>query len=334
LIRFASNSTIGKGLKKPTVIRHESVVQKERIIMGKGNFYVIGNGFDLFIHGLPTRYEDYRKFIASGWRSSSRGIILTPLSPFLEEYFRFNTTWSDFEKKLGSFDYKEFLEFNYPVDLDSERDNDVKDALDNRDDATSDLPNMAHDIINSLNDWICSIGITPSLKRDDLTFSPDDFFLTFNYTRILENCYGISPERIRHIHGVADKRCTRQDMDWMEYVTDDSSLILGTGIFKDIKSTEYITATAQLKEFQQLLTKQIQSLEALHIDPTRFDEIVIIGKGISGVDEPYFKQLQSLFDISVPCTYQGVSQADFNTLQNIMKGRKVTFQDTREIYDT
>jgi hypothetical protein len=311
-----------------------ALVQKGRIIMGKGHFYVIGNGFDLYIHGLPTSYGDYRKFIASGWRGSSIETILTPLKDFLENNFSFDETWSDFEEQLGSFDYQEFLESNCPIDFDSERDNDITNAFYNRDDATYDLPNMAHDIINSLNDWIFSICISPSLKRDDLTFSPDDFFLTFNYTRTLENCYGISPERISHIHGVADKRYTWQDMDRQKYVSDDSSVILGTGVFGEIETDDFISAQEQLKEFQELLTKRIQSLEALRLDLARFDEIVIIGKGISGVDEPYFSQLQSLFDISVPCTYQGVNQVDFNTLQNIMKGRKVTFQDAREIYDT
>ena len=64
---------------------------------------------------------------------------------------------------------------------------------------------FASQIPEYLKDWISDLDIDdiePQLSANII--SPNNFYITFNYTRTLEDVYDIPDEQICHIHGSVD----------------------------------------------------------------------------------------------------------------------------------
>ena len=70
--------------------------------MNNREFYIIGNGFDLY-HGLTTSYADFCQYVKENDKA---------LYEFLERYVYFESDkdglWNNFEQNLGTFDHGAF----------------------------------------------------------------------------------------------------------------------------------------------------------------------------------------------------------------------------------
>ena len=152
--------------------------------------YIIGNGFDLY-HGLKTSFADFKNFMESkdswvvkNWQEIN-SIIL-------------DENWANLEKSFEFVDYDELIE-KCSCYLKGYGDDNWKDSYHH--DYEYEMNNYLKLSINSneyLEEWLDNIDLSvkPKVKLDK-----NSLFLTFNYTNLLEECYGISTDKICHIHG-------------------------------------------------------------------------------------------------------------------------------------
>lgn len=173
------------------------------------HLYIIGNGFDIHA-GLATRYSDFRFWLENQY-------------PFIYEnmqatYNMNGEWWNDFEVQLGKLyikNYvKNFAQQNKPI-------NEVIEEIEQRKKIAKEdniLPCMFFnspcarrlrgllDVLQyCFEKWVesCQRGIT-NPKYINIE-KEDSFFITFNYTDLIEILYNIPEERVLHIHGRSSK---------------------------------------------------------------------------------------------------------------------------------
>ncbi|MDC2867321.1 bacteriophage abortive infection AbiH family protein [Bacillus sp. BP-3] len=185
------------------------------------SLFIIGNGFDLD-HKLPSSYEDFRKYLLRKYpnakgMSPSYMISSTILPNGGEEYDKEEVVsflldviskaegygdWKDIESSLGKLDFEEsFSQMSYLLD-DDDDDNDVWKRVDRYESVARHFYHVTIKIKELFPNWIESISLTsvnPNMKFKKLIDKERDTFLTFNYTRVLEEIY--YAENVFHIHG-------------------------------------------------------------------------------------------------------------------------------------
>lgn len=173
---------------------------------------IIGNGFNLY-HGLSTSYSDYRDWLLDhdervvadfeSFDYATECLLhessLSCQSSSMEEGDR---RWSSLEESLGiEWDdlCYETLEHAYPnLTDDNPGWDDFWIELQVR---LEYLKKLARD---RFREWVESIDLSKAQPVLDLPGTAS--FITFNYTPTLEYVYGVSPDKILHIHGrVLDK---------------------------------------------------------------------------------------------------------------------------------
>lgn len=191
----------------------------------KNNLFIIGNGFDRG-HDMPTSYNNFKdwliemypesqdteNFMVSDAALMSKGemsISDEDLAAFL--VYCINETaggnWANFEDSLGRIDWELFFDDVFDV-IDREGDIDLWKTAYAREDFTSTLCFNAYGFSRLFSQWINTISYPKGIScKKFLTDSLKDssLFLTFNYTKTLEDIYHIPPEQICHIHGVQGK---------------------------------------------------------------------------------------------------------------------------------
>lgn len=155
--------------------------------------FIIGNGFDI-AHKLPTNFDpDFKKIALKN----------EPLSYFWDIYQNKNPDiWSDFENSLAypNFNALEEIFQGYEPDFDSdfERDrNSVEIQVDLNGLLSNSLYEFASKAEEKLNNLI-------ELRYRNI-ITPDDFYISLNYTHTLEQLYNVPKENVLHIHGEVGK---------------------------------------------------------------------------------------------------------------------------------
>ena len=201
--------------------------------------------------------------------------------------------WSDFEEKLACFP---FMNASTPHFLSNDGNNDAESRKKLAEKVADKLSQYVHHQLNTLfkqwiketyEQWESQLSMRkftshfPIAKETILT-NRDARFLNFNYTRTLEDFYGIPSSNIIHIHG---------DLD-------DGVLIFGHGEDSIVIPEEadvlsqamYRLSAANRKPVNQQLRKHDYFFKSL----SSIKEIYFIGFGIrdeNGVDAPYFKEI-------------------------------------------
>lgn len=255
--------------------------------------FIIGNGFDL-AHGLPTKYLDYRTFLKSSPENDDFCMRMENtygLGEFTDYW------WRDFETNLGEGDA---FETDFETMAESVIDDMVTDDGEEMYDIEESLRyhfEPYYNFMNKLNktvlQWVESIDITsikPIFKRIN---AKDNYFLTFNYTNVLEEVYNIPTSKIFHIHGSATE----------------GSVIMGHG---NMVAIEKYQKEANEKE-ERLDKNGAEISRAIYefyiasfkdtkriIDMNKFTinkymgvtEIHIFGHSLGEVDIPYFQEIK------------------------------------------
>lgn len=188
--------------------------------------FLIGNGFDK-AHGLSTGYNDFRDYVEERDYQSVYDFVTY-------ECMAKDEDWNQLEQDLGNFmpegvisSYEDEITYGY-------------------DENYSAMPNMIHALSDEITwiadcfrpvfyEWINQVDISTQVNNNFkfLITSTNSCFLTFNYTKVLEKVYQVSPTRICHIHGNID---------------DENSIILGHG---DDWSCKHLEETP-LSEYEYL----------------------------------------------------------------------------------
>ncbi|MBQ9984137.1 MAG: bacteriophage abortive infection AbiH family protein [Lachnospiraceae bacterium] len=183
--------------------------------MCKLKLFIIGNGFDI-AHGMNTSYEDFREYLLSQCpktvklngllpqsKQLSDGAVFYPINEvlvFIEDIISKveGDKWSDLENTLGCLEYDEYLDDW----IEYESDNPFHEVYRNQEKV-----HVIFDLISKIphyfNNWIRTISLESVTQKKDfrkLINNRKDYFLTFNYTKTLEDIYEC--QNVCHIHGV------------------------------------------------------------------------------------------------------------------------------------
>ena len=239
--------------------------------------YIIGNGFDLW-HGLPTGYDRFYAFAKE-------------MLDELENYYLFDVAnvgpWYDFENSLGRFDWLQFYEAHNHIDVESEsfRPSEVYGL---EDDLTEQADHQVEAIKESFREWVDGIDI--SVAEMKLAFPRDASFISFNYTSTLQSIYGITDERVFHVHGRADKF---DDLifghgETMEEEPElDENGDSNRTMFSDAEGAAKYPFYALQKPVSEVLEKNSKLFESVGY----VSEIIVIGHSLNKIDLPYFGKL-------------------------------------------
>ena len=112
--------------------------------------------------------------------------------------------WANFEEALGSIDWELFFDDVDDV-ISKDGEIDLWKTAYAREDFTSTLQFNSYGFSKLFSQWINTISYPKDISCNSFLMDylkNSSVFLTFNYTRTLENFYNIPPEQICHIHGV------------------------------------------------------------------------------------------------------------------------------------
>lgn len=291
--------------------------------------FIIGNGFDRG-HGLPTTYWDFRTFLEDEhWEflipfEQNYSIYPTDES---EPYYqagahsrsRGNLLWNDLETNLANIDLDRIIDAAVHMDLGLENEYDILDTLEHH--YTSEYKYI-EELAIYLDEWVKTINLDNARTRTSL-IRPDEeaIYITFNYTQVLETVYEIDPYEVIHIHG----SIREEDVD----------PVLGHGnreIIDRMREDRH-KAEDQLNEkamsihrtMEKYLTETYKDISEYIPDLRRLrgkdiDEIIVIGHSLSGVDIPYFKEIDLLTSRVASWTVYYYSPAEENPmLESLLK---------------
>ena len=234
--------------------------------------YVIGNGFDL-AHNLQTSYSNYYSYIKSHANENNKW------NDILEYYPENHELWSDAETYICKIDRKRFLEPKQIFGI-------------------SDLDSLFDKIKKSFELFIIEVEKHVDELSPIFHIDKDALFLTFNYTTVLEDVYGIQKERVLHIHNIVGNAVLKR-----YYALETDDIVLGHG--PDFKHFSYWTdgiigGDKDYIRFREKTLKNSNSvIKKLHLDVllmTRqsiIDEVVFYGFSFSPNDEEYVRTIMS-----------------------------------------
>lgn len=187
------------------------------------HLFIIGNGFDCYEHKLPTRYADFRSYILSRYPDADKYNDLIPESITMpdgdevldmEEVAGYIThiidtcggdTWNELEYYLGDSLFDVLHDDLEEVPWDGP-DKETMHAIYNNEDRSYNMKQVFMYIKELFCDWVrdklANLDFT-GIRKENIfkVLSKGDGFLNFNYTETLEMVYGISDDKVCHIHG-------------------------------------------------------------------------------------------------------------------------------------
>ena len=281
------------------------------------HLYIIGNGFDLH-HGINSSYHNFMD-----WLNDNHCDVMWKV----DEIYGIcdDEWWSDFENQLASLDairYSSEIAFENRPDLTS----DHCDRMWN--DAEIEVENQLEELYTAIrkcfHKWIQQLKSPLEAKKIDL-ISRNSVFIIFNYTKTLENLYGINQHNIFHIHGCVDEN---------------EDFILGHG--KSYEELKNINTIAMLESPDNRSIKELAEFYEEHADEGQMlheqlaEDAAI--RGVASQRKPVNELIKknknffnSLFDISYVHVYgMSFSEVDMPYLKHILsiaKSAKWEFSD-------
>jgi hypothetical protein len=239
--------------------------------------YIIGNGFDLW-HELKTSYSAFYEYAKE---------TLDDIGAHYDFDLSKPEPWSDFENALGKYSPDFFFDAYNDIDVNDEnfRPSYVYGL---EDEIVQETDHHVQAIKDIFEEWIHQIDISNTDRRT--FFPPNSKFINFNYTSTLQVAYGISHERVFHIHGCVEKF---DDLIFghgqnIEELPEFDALGESTRtIFSDAEGAARYPLWALKKPVNDVLTQN----EIYFSQLTDIDEIVVIGHSLNTIDEPYIQQI-------------------------------------------
>ena len=272
--------------------------------------FIIGNGFDLF-HGFKTGYNHFKQYLKNNNCPVSTSFSLATF--FLGEN---EDLWADFENRLDKVQYVAVgAEFSEDLTKDrSDKDWDQAEKYNKTlcDEFEETVSNFKSKLCRAVSDFIIeAVKCNKPYKRTIFSnvFSGKDLFVSFNYTRTLEEIYGIKREQILYLHGIAYPKYANKDIYYQDY--NEPTIVFGHGnkqVGNDYDNTiesDPFNPHEVLQNLPARLKKeyQIEKLTDFIKSAPQITEIEIIGHGLGAVDQPYFLLLNNLLPSLKTITY-------------------------------
>jgi len=170
--------------------------------------YIIGNGFDLG-HNLKSSYWHFRNYLlkyADGFLTELENMYgLSPNSSAdaLVEYL-----WKSFEFQLSQADDDRIFDLSSSIVSQLGLEMGLTGIEDTMDDYWENQYSFILDLNSYMKKWVRQVRLTKAKPRKQVLINNStDYFLTFNYTNVLERIYNIPCDHILHIHGGLTPYC-------------------------------------------------------------------------------------------------------------------------------
>lgn len=270
------------------------------------HLYIIGNGFDLH-HGINSSYRDFMN-----WMNDNHCDVMCKVDEIYgicdEEW------WSDFENQLASLDairYSSEIASENRPDLTSDHCdrmwNDAQIEVENQ------LTELYSDLRGCFHEWVLQLKSPLESRKIDLIIQ-DAIFINFNYTKTLENLYGINSCNIFHIHGCVDENeefilghgkryeeldslneeetsAPPEDLDEYELIQFLEEQANSYELHEQLARQVAISGIAsQRKPVEEIIKKHNQFFGSL----AEITNIHVYGLSVSNVDAPYLKHILSI----------------------------------------
>ncbi len=287
---------------------------------------ICGNGFDQH-HRLPTNYTDYCKFLNQNHSDVIRGMKFSDYFGFASPSLDQTTDifWTDVEGSL-TYDFEEHLantiEEYSPNLMDERPDYDgvevhVEEGLDTFENFTG-LP---------FYEWLLTIPVSGTPQSSSFTLSPDDYYVTYNYTDTLETVYGIPEDHVLHIHGsLRNLMNPKSNFDVHSEIQfgnpnssgDDVERMLNDKYKNDEDMYFIQNAIPKLASTCEAMSKSLRSnYKTLKhfLRGKGIDEVVVMGHSFLGVDKAYYDDIFVKLFQGVPWTFYWYSDGDLDKIQ-------------------
>ncbi|MDY4512811.1 MAG: bacteriophage abortive infection AbiH family protein [Paludibacteraceae bacterium] len=261
--------------------------------------YIIGNGFDLH-HKIKSKYSHFQLWLNANEEKYNANYIINSFFP-VDAVF-----WNDFEHGLAKFNITEFAENatteNYPDFASDHLERELDMATYQ---SKQDFVRLIKEIQLAFHDWICSRN-EPLASQRILMDKKDSYFINFNYTKTLENLYGIPSDKILHIHGCVDLDDNfvfghgeivqepieelPEDCDTDEKIQEYYNSHFDPVLQNVTQTTINGVNTYLRKDVEGILDKFAWNFAQLN----QLEEIYIYGWSFSNIDTPYIDKILSL----------------------------------------
>lgn len=233
----------------------------------KETLYIIGNGFDLY-HGAKSKYRHFCSWL----NLNDHEDFVDNMEWFFQRLnYQQCSLWSNFENVLRAYDSQELYHQLRHKTEDVWNDNALEVSVE-------ELNNVINNIRPLMKEWASHINIQRISPK--LELHKDSFFLTFNYTKVLENVYKIPENQICHIHGSVDDK---------EVLTGHDTTLSPYNVYADTDAEE--RPRRKIVEIMNKLDKNIER----NIKETPFfdslqdiSNVIIVGHSMSIIDIKYF----------------------------------------------
>ena len=232
----------------------------------KQTLFIIGNGFDIH-HGVLSKYMHFCCWLNLHGHEAFVN-DMERIFPKLDR--RHISLWNNFEDALGDYDLHDLYTRMHTLNNDSFNPNRWYQE------ARKEIGRTVEQIRPMMKEWATHINIEN--VKPELQLSKESYYLTFNYTKILENVYGIPPQNICHIHGSVD----------------DEELVTGFDRTKDPDDHDAPTDEEMYVERGYLMA--LNKLDKYQNNPVRknidlplkdISRIILIGHSLGEIDLPY-----------------------------------------------
>ncbi len=263
--------------------------------------YILGNGFDLY-HNLKTRYVDFKQFAS----------VLQTLEPF----FCLDELWCNFEEALGSCDVDTVYSY---VTSDKEIDYDhmMRSTIIIEDSPDEEFTPILDYVRKLFSEWIASIDLRETKIKDRFScLCPESKYITFNYTRVLEEVYKIKSDSILHIHGEVEKPESIIVGHTTHYEVGDYSDYMSLLSYELNARTKIVDS---LNLFEKPTAKIINENFAFFKSLSKISTVLVFGHSYSSIDFPYFLEVKKCTSLDVKWYFHVYSNEDCVRLGNLIK---------------
>lgn len=272
------------------------------------SLFIIGNGFDI-AHGIPTAYKEFKNWILEQYPES---LMFRETTMSIEEYTQLTVDecaaealiyamdsasgedWNDFEEALSRISFYHKL----PGPTDEERNEDDPDHNQKMCEYLLRVDMLSNTIIKCaeefwplfFSEWIKSVEerieqgcFAPHPDLSTLFSNPTNKYMSFNYTKTLQQIYGVRV--VKHIHNrVGQTLIFGHGNDRAEYnepfENGNRAPIMSSFLNDFIHSFRKDTGR-QLQKYKDFFKK---------LD-TNIDKVYSYGFSYSKVDSPYIKEV-------------------------------------------
>lgn len=256
--------------------------------------FIIGNGFDR-AHRLPTSYWDFRAYLETHyWEFLHAFEEHYDIYPESDEDAKKQILWNELESNLANIDEDDIIAQGVDIDMDLESgDVGIEDTLYSY---FSEEYGYINELAKYLKQWVRTIRIRDvEPQTTHIKATNGDYYITFNYTAVLETAYKIRPSSVLHIHGS------------LHQYEDDP--ILGHGNAERIEKVKKNREEAQslfdekwssicraVEDYYNSTYKQISRYthKLSRLFEMSIDEVIVVGHSLAGVDLPYFSEIDRL----------------------------------------